>query len=158
MHCPGLTERDEELFSARFPTAHITISFGYSVGDFIGGANLACQLIRILTDTRGASIEYQEAILKLSAMQQAFLQVNQLSRNPVIPLATINSASHIVVSGMEIISSFLGRSRGYQKRLSSGHQRHQHSMSDGADSWAKFGWMLSKKDELNQLRDSSIQG
>ncbi|CAH0016426.1 unnamed protein product [Clonostachys rhizophaga] len=93
------------------------MSFGYSVGDFIAGANITYRLIRILADSSGASEEYQEAMLELSAMQQAFLQVSQMTQNPVIPQATVNSASHIVMSAMDIISHFLDRSRRYQKKL-----------------------------------------
>lgn len=44
------------------------MSFGFFVGDFIGGTNMVYQLIRVLKDTRGSSVEYQEAMLELGAM------------------------------------------------------------------------------------------
>lgn len=124
------------------------MSFGYSVGDFIGGANLTYQLIRVLKDSCGASEEYQDAMLELGAMQQAFLQVSQMCSSPIIPQATVNSASHIVMSAMKIIADFLERSRLYQKKLGAAPG------SDPTSSWCKVGWALFKKDELKQLRDS----
>ncbi|CAH0052820.1 unnamed protein product [Clonostachys solani] len=141
------------------------MSFGYSVGDFITGANITYRLIRVLADSSGASEEYQEAMLELSAMQQAFLQVSQMTQNPVIPQATVNSASHIVMSAMDIISHFLDRSRRYREKLGGGTNSggNEGSMSRIEDSWTKVGWSLFKKEELKDLRDrlhsrlSSIQ-
>lgn len=118
------------------------MSFGYSVGNFIAGANLSYRLIRCLSDSRGACMEYQEAIAELGSIQQAFLQVSQMRADSRISQSTINAASHIVISSMEIIGRFLERTRNYQKRLSSG------------DGWTKIGWTLFKKEELRSLRDS----
>ncbi|VUC19984.1 unnamed protein product [Clonostachys rosea] len=141
------------------------MSFGYSVSDFITGANITYRLIRVLADSSGASEEYQDAMLELSAMQQAFLQVSQMTQNPVIPQATINSASHIVMSAMDIISHFLDRSRIYQKKLGGGTKSNENESlaSRTEDSWTKVGWSLFKREELKDLRDrlqsklSSIQ-
>ena len=110
--------------------------------------SLTYKLIRVLSDSCGASDEYQEAMLELSAMQQAFLQVNQMCNSPIIPQATINSASHIVMSAMDIISEFLERSKTYQRKLG------QPNATETGSSWCKVGWALFKKEELVQLRDS----
>jgi hypothetical protein len=118
------------------------MSFGYSVGDFIAGANLTYRLIRALSASQGASIEYQEAMVELGAIQQAFLQVSQMRASSILSQATINAASHIIISSLEIIGRFLDKSQKYQRRLS------------GGDSWCKIGWALFKKDELKGLRDS----
>ena len=53
------------------------MSFGYSVGDFIAGANLTYRLIRAFSETQGASHEYEEAIGELASLQQTFLQIGQ---------------------------------------------------------------------------------
>ncbi|KAI1263496.1 hypothetical protein F5Y18DRAFT_429186 [Xylariaceae sp. FL1019] len=54
------------------------MSFGYSVGDFMTGASLTCQLIRALSSSRGACHEYQDAIVELRAMEQVFIQAGNL--------------------------------------------------------------------------------
>jgi hypothetical protein len=92
-------------------SADTTMSFGYSLGDFIAAANLSYQLIRVLSETKGACLEYQEAMMELGAMQQAFLQVSQMKHSDLLSRATTNSASHIVMSAMDIIADFLERSK-----------------------------------------------
>jgi hypothetical protein len=130
-------------------SADTTMSFGYSVGDFIAGANLTYRLIRVLSETKGACLEYQEAMMELGAMQQAFLQVSHMKHSDMLPRATTNSASHIVMSAMDIIANFLERSKEYQKRL-----RDSDSGGGIGGSWCKIGWTLFKKEELRSLRDS----
>ncbi|GJN84384.1 hypothetical protein VFPFJ_07496 [Purpureocillium lilacinum] len=124
------------------------MSFGYSVGDVITGANLTYKLIRIMAGTKGASDEYLEAMSELSAMQQAFLQVDQIRAHKVLPPATVNAFSFIVASSIDLIASFLEKSKGYQRRLE--------NPKDSAfqSSWYKVGWTLYKSHELRQLRDA----
>lgn len=135
------------------------MSFGYSIGDLIGGANMTYKLIRIMSDTRGACVEYQEAMAELCAMQQAFIQVSQMSAHNasdgagILPLATVNSASFIVMSSMDTIAAFLERTKRYQRRLSK--EGEAAGGSGGIEgSWCKMGWALFKKEELRELRDS----
>ena len=99
-------------------------------------------------------------MLELSAMQQAFLQVSQMTQNPVSPQATVNSASHILMSAMDIISHFLDRSRRYQKKLGGGTSSsgNEGPMSRMEGRWAKVGWSLFKKGELKDLRDRLHSG
>lgn len=125
------------------------MSFGYSVGDFLSGANLTYQLIRALSESNGASIEYQEAIAELGAMQQTFLQVSRMKVTNNVSQATINAASHIVLSSMEIIGDFLMRTERYREKMCG-----RRSKNPLSDSWQKMGWVLFKKDELKLLRDS----
>ncbi|KAK3936798.1 hypothetical protein QBC46DRAFT_394230 [Diplogelasinospora grovesii] len=124
------------------------MSFGYSVGDVMGGANLAYQLLRIMADTKGASREYQEAMSELGAIQQAFIQVSHMKSHEMMPQATINGAEHIVMSSMDTLAKFLERTKTYQRRLSNPHDRSFQS------SWCKVGWTLYKAHELRALRDT----
>ncbi|TPX13993.1 uncharacterized protein E0L32_005693 [Thyridium curvatum] len=128
------------------------MSFGYAIGDFIAGANLAHQLIRVMTQSRGACEEYQEAMTELCAIQQAFIHVSQVKRSNLLPQATLNSAEFIVISSMDIIAKFLERTKHYQNKLSiSSDSSFGVSVSS---SWCKVGWALFKKEELRALRDS----
>ncbi|XWW94250.1 hypothetical protein V2A60_002193 [Cordyceps javanica] len=124
------------------------MSFGYSVGDLIAGANLTYKLIRIMADTKGASEEYLQAISEVSAMQQAFLQVGQIRAHKLLPPATVNATSHIVLSSVDIITAFLEKSRNYHAVL---ENRHAAGLQT---SWYKVGWTLYKSQELIELRDA----
>ncbi|KAM7185897.1 hypothetical protein V8F20_011601 [Naviculisporaceae sp. PSN 640] len=125
------------------------MSFGYGVGDFIAGANLAYKPIRVMAETRGASEEYQDAMTELCAIQQAFMHVGQIIQSKILPQATLNSASHIVMSSMDIIARFLERTHEYRKRFESNTERG----NEISRSWCKVGWSLYKRDELRSLRD-----
>jgi hypothetical protein len=110
------------------------MSFGYSVGDFIAGANLSYRLIRALSETRGASLEYQEAINELAAMQYTFLQVGQMRPSSTLSLATINAASHIVLSSINLIAEFLEKPKKYQEQFCG--SRSGNTVTDGGVKWA----------------------
>ena len=123
--------------------------FGYGVGDFITGANLAYRLIHALSTTQGASVEYQEAMHELTSIQQTFLHVGQMRASNILSPATVNAASHIIISSMEVIGKFLDRTKMYQQRLG----RSNRSVMV-MDSWCRIGWALFKKEELKSLRDT----
>ncbi|KAG4439639.1 hypothetical protein IFR05_004888 [Cadophora sp. M221] len=125
------------------------MSFGYSVGDFIAGANLSYQLIQALSGVHCPSEEYREALIELGCLQQTFLQVGRMTSNPNMSPATINAASHIVLSSMTLIGDFLTRTQKYRERLSGRDQG-----SAAADSWRKVGWVMFRKDELKALKDA----
>jgi hypothetical protein len=125
------------------------MSFGYSVGDCIAGANLTFQLIQALSGAHCPSKEYQEALIELGCLQQTFLQVDRMTSNPTLSPATVNAASHIVLSSMTLIGDFLEKTKKYRKRLDGSH-----SGNAASDSWRKVGWVLFKKDELKALKDA----
>ncbi|KAI2618551.1 hypothetical protein GGS26DRAFT_584906 [Hypomontagnella submonticulosa] len=122
------------------------MSFGFSVGDFIAGANLAHKLIRVMTETRGASAEYQEALAEVCGIQQIFIQLTQLCRSEVLPRATLNSLAQIIMPSMITIADFLDRTKHYQAKLAPG--------GGLSSSWCKMGWALFRKEELKLLRDT----
>ena len=131
-----------------FDSQDSIMSFGYSVGDVITGANLTYQVIRIMADSKGASREYVEAMSELSAMQQAFLQISHLKSHKLLPAATVNAASHIVMSSMDTIAAFLERSKHYRALLD------DPKAPTFQSSWCKVGWTLYKAQELRALRDT----
>ena len=55
-----------------------TMSFGFSVGDFLAVAELAYKLGKALSDTKGAAKEYQELITELNVVHKVLLQVDDL--------------------------------------------------------------------------------
>jgi hypothetical protein len=125
------------------------MSFGYSIGDFIAGANLSYRLLQALSSSRGPTQEYQEAVMEIGAIHQAFLQVGRMTSNPTLSHATINAASCIVLSSMSIIDDFLEKTKRYRERLCGRTQGNTLS-----DSWQKMGWVLFRKEELKALKDA----
>ena len=126
------------------------MSFGFSVGDFIAGAELAYKLIRALSNSQGSTIEYQDAIQELSCIQQTFLHVGQLHASNLLCQATLNAISYIVDSSREVIARFLDKTEKYRKSLSSNGL----GASLARDSWRKIGWSLFKKQELVDLKNT----
>lgn len=125
------------------------MSFGYSIGDFLARANLSYQLIKALSGTKGAFIEYQEALVELGCLQQTFLQIGRMTTNPTLSPATINAASHIVLSSMGLIGDFLERTKRYRGKFNG------RLMGSGvSESWQKMGWVLFTKEELRALTNA----
>lgn len=125
------------------------MSFGYSLRDFIAGANISYRLLRALAESSGACIEYQEAIAELASMQQTFLRVGHMQPSQTLHRSTINAAAHIVLSSVALIGDFLAKTQKYRERLSGSGAGNAMS-----DSWQKMGWVLFKKEELKALRDA----
>ncbi|TRX95509.1 hypothetical protein FHL15_003467 [Xylaria flabelliformis] len=121
------------------------MSFGYSIGDFIAGANLTCQLVRVLSASRGACIEYQEALTELRAMEQAFLQAGNLVKSRMFTQDVINAIACIALSSIDTIDKFLERTRDLQSRL----DNKTYGLNN---SWSKVGWQFYGKEELRALK------
>jgi hypothetical protein len=62
-----------------------------------------------------------------------------MAENPNLSPATINAASHIVLSSMTLIGDFVSETKSYRGRL---------------HSWQNMGWVLFKADELKTLKDA----
>lgn len=125
------------------------MSFGFSAGDFVAGANLAYRLIRALSETQGATMEYQEAIQELGCIQQTFLHVGQMRASNLFCQATLNAISYIVHSSKKIMTRFLEKTEKYRQNLTGSG-----ASSLVTSSWRKIGWSLYKKQELVDLKMS----
>lgn len=127
------------------------MSFGYSCGDFIAGANLSYRLVKALSETQGPCIEYQEANAEIASIQQTFLLVSQMKPSPLLDIATINAAGFIIMSFMQLIGEFLQKTEDYRRKMSNTHG------TNNLSSWQKMGWVLFKKDELVTLKSTLHQ-
>ncbi|PVH98015.1 hypothetical protein DM02DRAFT_683495 [Periconia macrospinosa] len=124
------------------------MSFGFSIGDLIGAANLTYRLIKALHGSQDAGEEYRAAINELGCVQQALIRVSCLGSNKDFPRATFESASYIIMGSMDIIQSFLDRTKKYDKRLGSlGSSGFAHGLR-------KVGWTLFKAEDMKKLRDT----
>jgi hypothetical protein len=124
------------------------MSFGFSVGDLITAANLTYRLIKALHGSQDAGEEYRAAIDELGCFQQALIRVSCLRSNKDFPKATFESASCIIMKSMDIIQSFLDRTKKYDRRLGSlGSSGFAHGLR-------KVGWTLFKAEDMKKLRDT----
>ncbi|KAF2852035.1 hypothetical protein T440DRAFT_516993 [Plenodomus tracheiphilus IPT5] len=124
------------------------MSFGFSVGDLIGAANLAQRLIQALRGSHDAGEDYRAAITELGYTQQAFFHVINLGSDKNLSRATFQSASCIVMGSIDIIQEFLDRTKKYDKRLG----RFSAGPSGLAQGFRKVGWALFKAEDMKRLR------
>ena len=93
------------------------MSFGFSVGDFIGAANLTYKLIGALREHHGAGEEYRGAIDQLGCYQAALMRVSYLERNKSFPRDTFDAGSHMVMQSIEMIQAYLDQTKKYDQKL-----------------------------------------
>jgi predicted TIM-barrel fold metal-dependent hydrolase len=124
------------------------MSFGFSIGDLIGAANLTYTLIKALQGSHDAGDDYRAAVHELGCMQQAFIQVSCLGANQKVSQATFASAAWIVMGAMEIIQKYLDKTKKYDQSL--GGLR----TSGIRQNLRKVGWTLYKADEMKKLRET----
>ena len=124
------------------------MSFGFSVGDLIGAANLTYRLIKALHGSHDAGEEYRAAINELGCFQQALIRVSCLGSSKDYSQATFESASCIIMGSMDIIQSFLDKTKRYDRRLGAV------GSSGLAQGLRKMGWTLFKAEEMKKLRET----
>jgi len=124
------------------------MSFGFSVGDIISAANLTYRLIKALHGSQDAGEEYRAAINELGCVQQALIRVSCLGSNKDFPQATFESASCIIMGSMDIIKSFLDRTKKYDRRLGG------LGTPGFAQGLRKVGWTLFKEEDMKKLREA----
>ncbi|KAH6629597.1 hypothetical protein C7974DRAFT_189592 [Boeremia exigua] len=123
------------------------MSFGFSVGDLIGAANLTYRLIAALRENHDAGEEYRSAIDELGCYQTALMKVSYLGRNNNVPRDTFDAASHMVMQSMDMIQSYLDQTKKYDQKLG-------RDASGFRSGFRKVRWTLIKADDMKKLRDS----
>jgi hypothetical protein len=124
------------------------MSFGFSVGDLIGAANLTYKLIAALRENHDAGEEYRDAIDELGCYQTALMKVSCLARNPSVSRDTFDAASHMVMQSMDMIQSYLDQTKKYDQRLGKAEP------SGFRYGVRKIRWTLLKADDMKKLRES----
>ncbi|KAF3039884.1 hypothetical protein E8E12_003350 [Didymella heteroderae] len=127
------------------------MSFGFSVGDFVGAANLTHKLITALREHHDTGEEYRAAIDELNCYQTALMRVDYLARKKIVPRETFDAASLIVMQSMDIIQSYLEQTKKYDQKLGKA------GLSGVRHGFMKARWTLYKSDDMKKLRDSLQQ-
>ena len=119
-----------------------------SIGDIVTVANIVRSIYKALSDSMGASYEYQCLIAELRSFEQALKIVDlAIAAAPPNGRDTVNISVEIT-SCLELLKKFDDRIRSYQKALGG---------RKGGASWRKIGWSLFKADEVASFRQKISQ-
>ena len=83
------------------------MSFGFAIGDFLAGAQLATTVCKALMDSQSIVHSYHELITQLEVVHKVLLQVDQLRAANQLAQATVNALLFTVNSTNECMTSFL---------------------------------------------------
>jgi hypothetical protein len=124
------------------------MSFGFSVGDFLNGVTLACDLIGALSSSRGSSLEYQQLIRELEVVRLTCMQIENLRSSQQLNLSLLNALTHLVRACNEQMEQCAATVECYRESLQPGG-----SGNAITDSWKKMGWSLFKPKAIRDMRD-----
>jgi hypothetical protein len=128
------------------------MSFGFSVGDFIAGAQLAYTLCQSLSSAKGAAQDYRELLAELNVVHKVLLQVHQLRASNQLALATTNNLLFIVASATDAMESFFIAYESYDLSLT----------GDGSgnalkDVWMKGSWALQMPSRVSDYSNKLLK-
>ncbi|KAE8451379.1 hypothetical protein EG329_004008 [Mollisiaceae sp. DMI_Dod_QoI] len=90
------------------------MSFGFSVGDILGGANLAYNLYQSLSATKGSAREYAKLIKELDVVRKVLIQVEKLRESNQLLQETLNALLFTVNTANEAMEDFMLRYKVYE--------------------------------------------
>ena len=124
-----------------------------SFGDIVTAASLVHSICKALSDSMGASYDYQCLITELRSFEQVLKFVHVvISAAPPTGSDALNIAAEIATC-LELLNTFHDRIRPYQKGLGGGKPRAPWFKK----SWRKINWTLSKVDEVASFRQKISQ-
>ena len=113
-----------------------------SFGDIVAAANIVHAIYEALSDSMGASYDYQCLISELHSFEQALKTVDRaITLAPPTGRDALDIAAETTTC-LELLKKFDDRIKSYQKALGG---------RKGA-SWRKIGWSLFKADEVATFR------
>jgi hypothetical protein len=118
-----------------------------SFGDIVTAVGIVHSIYKALSDSMGASYDYQCLIMELRSFEKA-LKIVDVATTEAPP--TGRDAFDIaakITSCLELLNTFHDRIKSYQKALGG---------RKGA-SWRKIGWSLFKADEVANFRQKISQ-
>ena len=118
-----------------------------AIGEIVTAAKIVHSIYKALSDSMGASYDYQCLIAELRSFEQA-LKIVDLAITIASPIGrdSLYIAAETTTC-LEMLKKFDDRIRSYQKALGGGK---------GA-SWRKIGWSLLKADEVANFRQKISQ-
>lgn len=123
------------------------MSFGFSVGDILAGAELAYTLYAALSDAHGAASEYRQLGKELLVVHRVLLHVDQLRAANQLAQATVNALLFSVNTTNEAIGSFLTQYETYQSSLGPDGPKNLVKVA-----FKKGKWAIQMPDKVHDLR------
>ncbi|KAI1477688.1 hypothetical protein F4774DRAFT_388230 [Daldinia eschscholtzii] len=123
------------------------MSFGFSVGDILAGAQLAYTLSKSLSEAKGASNEYQELIAQLNVVHKVLIHVDELRAANQLAQATVNALLFTINTTNEAIETFLTQYETYEESLRRGG-----SGNIVKDVYKKGRWATQMPDKVRDLK------
>jgi hypothetical protein len=118
-----------------------------SFGDIVAAVSIVHSIYMALSDSMGASYNYQCLIAELRSFEQTLKIVEvAITVTPPTGRVALDIAAETTIC-LEMLKTFNGRIRSYQNALGGGK---------GA-SWRKIGWSLFKADEVTSFRQKISQ-
>ena len=118
-----------------------------SFGDIVAAANIVHLVYKALSDSMGASYQYQCLITELRSFKQALKFVDiVINAAPPTGHDALAIAAEITTC-LELLKIFHDRIKSYQKALGGGK----------GTSWRKIGWSLFKAEEVASFRQKISQ-
>ena len=119
----------------------------FSVGDIVTAAKIVHSIYKALSDSMGASYDYQCLITELRSFEQALKMVDHaIAVAPPTGRDALNIAAETTTC-LDMLKTFDDRIKSYQKALGRGKSA----------SWRKIGWSLFKADEVASFRQKISQ-
>ncbi|KAK6948138.1 hypothetical protein Daesc_009902 [Daldinia eschscholtzii] len=123
------------------------MSFGFSVGDILAGAQLAYTLSKSLSEAKGASNEYQELIAQLNVVHKVLIHVDELRTANQLAQATVNALLFTINTTNEAIETFLTQYETYEDSLRQGG-----SGNIVKDVYKKGRWATQMSNKVRDLK------
>ena len=117
-----------------------------AIGEIVTAVKIVHSIYKALSDSMGASYDYQCLILELRSFEQALKTVElAITVSPPTGRDALNIAAETTTC-LELLKKFDDRIRSYQKAL-----------GGKGVSWRKIGWSLFKADEVASFRQRISQ-
>ena len=118
-----------------------------SIGDIVTATKIIHSIYKALSDSMGASYDYQCLIAELRSFEQALKIVDlAIAVAPPTGRNALDIAAETTTC-LELLKTFDDRIKSYQKALGRGKSA----------SWRKIGWSLFKADEIASFRQRISQ-
>ncbi|KAF8253177.1 hypothetical protein K440DRAFT_279586 [Wilcoxina mikolae CBS 423.85] len=91
-------------------------TFGYSAGDFIAAVGLIAKITKALSDTKGASNEYQLVVIELQALERVLFQLEALKPNEA-NIGHINAVRAMALTCRLPLQDFINKLTKFEKSM-----------------------------------------